>query len=299
MMMRPTALALASALVLVAPARADEENVLGQASALYDAGRFEEALRLLSRARPRVASRRERARIDLQRGVLHAVLGQEEGARAAFVEALRGDPRADLDDRVHKAAVVTLFRETRARLRGRIEIAGRDGLRVLIDGREAGRTPLRLALPIGQHRIEVRTDEGRALFRQEVQLLPDGRERVWVPEAIVQRASTSPATAPATVPRRRVWTWVAVGATALEAGACLGLYLWARSGYDEYLGTADPHRYDELASGVPGRYRAAQAMLGVTLATAAASVVLYLVEGRTASRETRTALSTRGLRLSF
>ncbi len=298
-MNRPLALtsALVCTLALLAPAPARAEGALAQASALYDAGRFDEALRVLLRARPRAESRAERARIDLQLGIVHAVLGQEERARAAFIEALRGDPRAALDERVHKASVVELFGRTRAALRGQVQVGGRRGVLVVIDGREVGRTPLGRSLPIGPHRIEVRAGDGQVLFRQDVVLAPDGRERVWVSEALVVGVAPPPRSGAEPAAPRRIWTWVALGATALEAGACVGLYLWARSGYNEYQTTGDPLRFDELAGTVPKRYQAAQALLGVTLATAAASVVLFFVEGRPRAAERQ--VSARGLRFSF
>jgi hypothetical protein len=97
-----------------ASAPASGERLLREATRHYDDGRFEASLQLLARAERVSADSATLARVQLQRGVNLAVLGQTAQARQAFALALRHDPAVSLDPGRVKPAIVGLLGSVRA-----------------------------------------------------------------------------------------------------------------------------------------------------------------------------------------
>ena len=169
-------------------------------------------------------------------------------------------------------------------VRSRLELIGGhlevtsvpSGARVLVDGRELGRTPLRdAALSTGKHRIELllagHTDQVRSF---------ELRARETARVSVALQPFARPTTGPAK--RKLRWTWVTAG-TAVAAGAVgLGLGLWAKSGWDEYqtaARTGNRARYNELHDSVPKRAIAADVCFGVAgAALVTAAVLFFFVE---------------------
>lgn len=151
-----------------------------------------------ARAEPRDAEAEERARLHFSRGVALYRDGAFEGAAVEFERAYTEKPNPAVIYNIGQTALqqhdyvsarsaferylrlggASVDAERRAQveaqlaeLRGRIGYlvvrASVDGAEVVIDDREAGRTPLSapIAVNVGRHRLEVRTDSGRAAVR--------------------------------------------------------------------------------------------------------------------------------------
>jgi hypothetical protein len=275
---------------------------LHEAIALHNEGRFDEAARLLEAARPQARSSSVRARICLELGINYAILGRTELARSAFAAALTQDPSLEIDAEVVKKPVVALFRAERARLRGELRVSSSEhGATVTVDGERAGRCPLVLRLPVGVHRVEVWDGEGRRLVHRQLVLAAGqvlqvvggrGQPRAAAPSTPAASSAPAPQAATRTEPgrrRSRIWAWALAGGSLAAAGTALGLWLWGRSGYDEYLHTVDHSRFLELQDSVPRRYIAADVMVGVAAGLAVTSVVIFVLEGRQRAAEPRAA----------
>jgi hypothetical protein len=159
-------------------------------------------------------------------------------------------------------------------LGGHLEVTSvPSGARVLVDGRELGRTPLRAAvLPAGRHQLEVllagHIDQVRAFELR-------ARETARVSVTLQPFATAEPPK------RKRVWTWVAAGTAAAMGAAGLGLGLWARSSWNDYQAAALDGKsatYHELHDAIPKRALAANVCFGVAGAALVAAVVLFFVE---------------------
>lgn len=135
------------------------------------------------------------------------------------------------------------------------------GLLVLLDGRDAGQTPIErvIALPPGRHRVEA-SKEGWIPFRADIEIYPGAVSTAFV--------DLQPRARPAARPEARPWTWItALGsAGALIAGGILSLEALDRRE------AGDPATADdlELASGVT---------LGGGLVLALSATLLYFAEG--------------------
>jgi tetratricopeptide (TPR) repeat protein len=170
-----------SALVLVAShlalattpmvARAD---LLRDGLRLYNEGDFERSIEVLRRAESSLKKGGARARASLHRGLAHAVLGQWPAARAAFAEALTSDPEVAPDRERVRPAILAAFDAVRSTVTGRLDVKSDRPANLSVDGRAAGPTPFSAAIPVGRHRIELRTPDGFADFVQEGVLVRAG-----------------------------------------------------------------------------------------------------------------------------
>lgn len=168
-------------LPLAGRAAPDEaERLFEAARRQYTSAEFEEAVKLLTRAR--TAARREalRAQIEVYLAINYDVLGRLAEARAAFRAALELDPTLELDPRRFKGTTLGLFREVREGLRGRLEVVceGRRCGAVSLDGTDLGRGPWSLEVAIGARRIEVQSVDGRARFSRRLVIRPGRTARV-------------------------------------------------------------------------------------------------------------------------
>ncbi|MDD5306210.1 MAG: tetratricopeptide repeat protein [Deltaproteobacteria bacterium] len=179
---------------------------------------------------------------------------------------------------------------------GFLEIRGPDGLTLLVDGRERGRTPLqgKLMLTVGKaHRVEVR-DGGKPLIIKDVQVYGGtievveaareaGPEPESAPFAQPAKEPTSPPTkAPEPAVNDTLWVagWITLGtgAAALVAGGVLGGLALSQSGtLDEVCpgGGCSPNREAEVKA-LDSMALGADILLGVGAAAAAAGVVMLL-----------------------
>jgi tetratricopeptide (TPR) repeat protein len=167
-------------LVLCGQARAEDAKTLHEeAVRLYNAGDFEQSIKVLERARGLTEEPKLLGRIELYIGVNHAVLERAEQAKKSFETALGFDPTLRLDSAKFKQQLVALFDEVLASLKGELEVtADRPGATVLLDWKEMGQAPFRGQVAIGAHKVAVRTSDGRFGFKGEVVVHVDKLARV-------------------------------------------------------------------------------------------------------------------------
>ena len=170
-------------LVLLAPmvSRADVEagSLLQEGILRYKVGKFEGSVKVLGRAVKLTRKPALLGQIHLYLGLNHSTLGRRRAAREAFRTALTHDPALVLDPRKHKKMVVDLMEQVRQGLKGTLQVtADGQGAVVWVDGKEAGKVPLSMDLPVGRHRIKVASADGRARFRGEVVVRAAQKARV-------------------------------------------------------------------------------------------------------------------------
>jgi hypothetical protein len=146
-------------------APAQPSVLLEQGVQSFNLGKFRRSVILLRRALPRATDTAVQAKIHLYLGMNHVVMGQQIRAEEAFKEALRRDPSLTLDPAQTKEAILSLFRQVRETLKGRLDVrADRPGALVKIDGKELGSTPYTGELPVGKHEVYVAVKELGQLF---------------------------------------------------------------------------------------------------------------------------------------
>ena len=290
-----------------AAAAKSSKQLLAQGAALYHEGRLAPALALLDRALKRQRAEqlnpgarvdaRTAGRIQLYRGLCHALSGRQSQARAAFGEALTLHPLLRLPPDRFKPELVQLLEQVRGTMRSTLEVSVKQGrARVLVDGTARGTTPLSLMLPVGRHLVVVVNQRDRETITRKVVLALGRVTRLELrfkaaPPAAARRPKPRPR--PAAAPTR-IWTWVAAGAAA--AAVLTGGLVWssAESDYQDLLvdfaglKTAGEHdtieqRRDEIGD----QDVAATVLFCVAGALAVTSVVLFFVEGRPAERKRR------------
>ena len=151
-------------------ARADDAETLLQEGVVYmRVGKFHEALKAFGQAQKKAKDNTTRARILVHTGVAHGVMGKKDVAEKSFREALLLDASVAPVAGETKRAIIELFNKVRAGLTGEVSIkADREGALILVDGKEAGKAPASLKLPVGKHALAVRGPHGLYLFEQEV-----------------------------------------------------------------------------------------------------------------------------------
>lgn len=155
---------LLSLLLLAAPGARPRPvgSRLQVAQQQYNRGEFDAALQVLDTAAKDTRDERTLGRIHLLRGQCYAALRDAARSEEALVRALDADPEAALDPERVDPTLVQQLEDLRARTRGELRVrVNRAGARVLVDGRPMGVAPLRTALPIGRHTVEVRSADGK------------------------------------------------------------------------------------------------------------------------------------------
>jgi tetratricopeptide (TPR) repeat protein len=202
-------------------------------NALYNEGKFVEALELYRQAEARYPSHK----LDFNIGVTLAALGKA-------VEAAEHLERFVARDRDRTPQMVDLARRKLAALQERLARIGviceRDGATVYVDGRFVGRTPMPgwVYLDPGPHRIAVAAPGLRA-FQQTIVLYPGDHPRVTatlasgvVPARRVE-VPHRPTRPERTAVYRRWWLWTIVGV--FIAGATAGTVLSLQASRNERL----------------------------------------------------------------
>lgn len=166
------------------PPAAPMASLVEKGRAAYDNLELDRAVRLLERALA-AAERNPADPIDpaiYRRGLTYlgasrVLTGDMAGGRRAFRRLLAFDPEAELDPMVFPPSLVETFGQVAAKVRqlgtGSLRVASRPaGARVWIDGRERGRSPLRVTgLPGGPHRVRLTHRSHRSTGRM-VQVQP-------------------------------------------------------------------------------------------------------------------------------
>lgn len=129
-------------------------------------GKFRQALKVLKGASRKTSDPTTKAQIHLNMGLVYVVLRKKRKARRHFITALRLDPSVTLKRGEVKEKVVTMLEKIRAKIKGTLVVkADMPGARVLVDGKEAGKAPLRALLSVGKYRVQVVSPD--ELFRLE------------------------------------------------------------------------------------------------------------------------------------
>jgi len=224
-------------------------------------------------------------------------------ARATFERYLHlGGASIDAERR---AQVEAALEELRGRIGYLVVRASVDGAEVVIDDREAGRTPLSAPIPVnvGRHRLEVRTDGGRAAVRT-IEIA--GGEEITETFELAAPPRPSPATMEEGLPHERTWLRPFRVAGVLTTSALLGAALTAgyfakqaeralRAELDKRPGDASDidaaRERTKLMTRMSDGFGAAAAVVGIS------TVVLLLMRRHPERQAVRLGLS--GDRVSF
>lgn len=295
-----SAAVLLAVLLAASPAMAtppDGRALLRQGIAQFDQGQLRASLATLERACEALNQPRRLARALLYIGLNQAVMGQRSEADKAFAAALAYDPSLQLDPERFKRSMVQRFGLIKARLRGLLVIrSATPGARVKLDGRAVGRTPLRLALPAGQYRLEV-LEGTRQVLAAQASVSPGRTTEVLAPAApreVLARPRPIAAPAVPSPPRRRIWSWIVAGAALAATAATVGLGVSTHGDRQQYADdltawdrAANPTEQQRLEAGLPGlrdqiqtKATATNVLIGVTAALAVGAAVLFVLEGR-------------------
>jgi hypothetical protein len=171
------------------------------AKANFAAGEFAKALKDLDAAAAEAGDEPLLARIHLLRGQCHAVLRDFPKAEDAFLKALDADPESQLDPSVVRPSVVAILDKLRERLSSELSVrTDVADTSATLDGKPLGTLPIKVNVPIGRHKLEVRAPDGRT-EAQEVVLRPRKSHELWIKFSAAVQAAPQPATpAPAPTP---------------------------------------------------------------------------------------------------
>ncbi len=284
-------------LLCAAPALAAEPT----AAALYDKAEqrfneadFEEAAALLSKAARSTRDAKLLGKVHLKLGIIHAVMGDEKKASAAFEEALKKEPTVELDPRQVKPEVVALLEQARGRLEGILSVlASRRDARVVVDGKPVGEVPYLSMVPVGKHVVEVhfptysRTKKVVVYHRVKTEVfvrflkhLGQGGSAKQPPEPPPREEASAPYD-PLHMPG--VLTWVGLGLTVGALGTGVGFSVTAHQQYGEFQdllasGVRDDARRQQLVDDIQSNSDTANIMYGVGGGLAAVTVALYFLE---------------------
>ena len=161
--------ALLLIIVLALPGEAmakDPDVLLQEAIVNFRMGQFRKSIKLLKRAGRKARDDKLKAQIQLYLGMNYGVRKKWKLARRAFKIALKLDPLQQVTDEVAKKTVVKLYREVRDNLLGRLRVtADQQKVTVELDGKAVGTAPYEARIPVGKHRLVLKTANG--LYRKE------------------------------------------------------------------------------------------------------------------------------------
>ncbi len=140
----------------VALSAAPKSTKFEQGQKLFASGEVDAALKMLDAAAAESNDAGAVERIQLLRGQCLAARQDFVKAEEAFTMALDANPEASLDPARVDPTVVKLLESVRSRLSGPISLNSEPlGATVSIDGRQMGKTPLNLNIPLGRHSISL------------------------------------------------------------------------------------------------------------------------------------------------
>ncbi len=173
--MRGAALALVLLVPLTALAAprgkksAPAGDTLAAAKRAMAVGRFEQARKTLERVYRQARSNAAKAEAMLLAGECAYALGRNDQALESFSRALRHDPLASLDPGRVSPSLIELLDEARRGVTGTLSVsASEPGCEVKVGGRDMGPAPLKTAMPVGRHQVEVVAADGRSVVESTV-----------------------------------------------------------------------------------------------------------------------------------
>ncbi len=163
---------LCCALAVAPEAAADPaETMLQDGVVNFRVGKFRESIKVLKRALRKTKDPKILARAHLYLGMNYAVKKKlRKKARKAFKKALKLNPALTMASDDAKKSIIAMFDGVRQSMTGSLEVESSPaGAAVEIDGKVEGKTPYKGKLPVGKHRVLVRSEDG--LERNEAELL--------------------------------------------------------------------------------------------------------------------------------
>jgi hypothetical protein len=268
------------------------QSAFSEAIDHYQGGRYERALEAFQKA----YDIKPTWRLLYNLGQCHAMLNRHGLALTSFERYLaQGGDEIDPVRRDEVLAEVDRLR----RMVGTVEIDGREGDRVVVNGIDRGALPeaSRVKVEMGDVSLSV-LREGKPILERKFQL--SGQETVALkvndPGAAAPSAAPtgnvepsapiepSPPAATEETERKRVWTWVAAGlagAAAIGGGIAGGIALRRESDLrDACSGTACDPSQKEDGDAIRPAAIAADVMFGVAAAAAVTGIILFFVEGK-------------------
>ena len=169
---------LVAVLCLPGAARADEaEALLEEGLVRLRVGKFKKSLKVLKRALRKAKVPGIKARVQLNLGVVYAVLRKKRRARKVFTAALKLDPTVTLKKGEVKDKALSLFEEIRSKIKGTLTVkADVAGATVLVDGKRVGTVQVMAKVVVGRHKVEVVSSDGMSRFEVEV-VIGAGQQR--------------------------------------------------------------------------------------------------------------------------
>jgi hypothetical protein len=159
---------LPALLCLLAPDSGWAFSIWPECQRTFEQGKLDRALSLCDAAADEPLPDAVLAQVQLVRAQLLAAFGRLDAVDAAFEAALLKDPEAHLDVTRVQPSVVGMLEAVRARLRGQLVVTCDLPASAYVDAREVGPTPFEGEVPIGRHKVDVRTADGRVLQEDEV-----------------------------------------------------------------------------------------------------------------------------------
>ncbi|MFL5322537.1 MAG: PEGA domain-containing protein, partial [Myxococcaceae bacterium] len=199
------ALVLTSLLLLGAgpsKGRAGEQHY-AQGQNEFNRGNFQGALKLLDAAATETNDDATLSKIHLLRGQAFAAEQDFDQTEAAFKLALEHDPEASLDPARVDPKLVRILDGLRDRMKGDLNVRAEvPGSKVTIDGRYEGESPVSTTQPIGRHKVEVVSPDGRQTGKSEVVVWPKRVTELALKQEETRDKTPPPAAPTATSSRR-------------------------------------------------------------------------------------------------
>ncbi|HEY8207246.1 MAG TPA: PEGA domain-containing protein [Myxococcaceae bacterium] len=237
---------------------------------------YEQAITLSIKVKPEAAGV-----VNYNLGQAYEKMGDIAAAVKAYKEYLRLAPKA-----TDRPAVQTIVGNLEARLaKGLQELSVSSdptGANVSVDGKLRATTPVTMELGYGAHELEL-THEGYESTKRTVELTPQSTMKLDV--SLAKKAAPTPppapAPAPAPVEKPRIWTWVAVGGTALAVLGAAAAGSQARDKAKELKDSLhQPPEPDALYDASVKAQQTSNALWATAGIGAIASGVLFMVEGK-------------------
>ncbi len=253
-------------------------------------GEFERALRTLDKALAG-ADGRKAGELQLLRAQCLLALHKRDQARAALVGALEANPEAELDPEKANPELVALLRAVRESTTGHLSVsADAADSQVVLDGRLMGPPPLKVEVPVGRHRVALKTAEGTG--EEQVVVVGSGstasvsfagQRAVSVapplvevsPDRPVEPFLTLPAAQPEPSKASKLWLLPAIGGGVV---AIAGAVSFGLSKGDAATLNSDKTLTDEQRSEIAGRGELKQT-LGVAMMAGGAGLAAVGVAG--------------------
>lgn len=134
---------------------------LAAAQTDFNRGDFQAALKDLDLAVTEATDEDVLSKVHLLRGQCYGAQRDLVKAEQAFEKALENDPEAKLDPTRVDPSLVTLLEGLRDRMTGDLQVRTDRPARVALDGKPLGTAPVKATVPIGRHRVEAYSSDGR------------------------------------------------------------------------------------------------------------------------------------------